>query len=82
MKQYKKETQTKEVDVLEKTICDKCQKDITLSMGDGDFATEGVELVIDAGYGSRFDTFAGPSFKFDLCDDCCAEIIAVCGHKE
>ena len=79
MKTYKTEQQ--DVQVIESATCDKCHKPIEVFEFGG---MVGVELVVDAGYGSKFDCGLLPETapKFDLCDECCEELMKSLGWKE
>ena len=78
MKIYKKEQKTITTTALEKVICDKCKQPIPIIYREN---IEGVSLNIDAGYGSKFDSLGGVGSPqtFDICDNCCEELLKLLG---
>ena len=66
------------VTLLDKVLCDKCNEDILidkLSIGEQDACMlKGVEFNMYAGYGSRYD-MGYESKNIDLCDDCYSEFL-------
>lgn len=77
MKTYETKTQTREFSVLKSIACDRCEKEIEITHKDiWGGCPAGVDLVIGAGYGSRFDFTASENdWRFDICDDCCEEFL-------
>jgi hypothetical protein len=65
MRQHK--TVKQPVEQLKAVICDKCGKVMKCIEGGG-FA--GVELIVNAGYGSRFDCGLQDPETIDFCDEC------------
>jgi hypothetical protein len=65
MKQHEVEQQA--AHVLKAVICDKCGKVMKCIEGGG-FA--GIELIVNAGYGSKYDSGLQDPVTHDLCDEC------------
>lgn len=65
MRKYKKES--REIEVLKSTICDKCNKKVKNKM----LAEEINHIEVIFGYTSRKD---GTVISFDICEDCFDEI--------
>lgn len=77
MRTYKRQTETKEVSVLDFMACDRCEKEIKLINKDvWGLSRESVNMKISAGYGSKHDFVSQENdWEFDICDDCCTEIL-------
>jgi hypothetical protein len=77
MKTYKMAQQ--DIQVVYSMTCDKCHKLIEI---DNCGCGEAVELVVNAGYGSRFDCVMPETApEFDLCDKCCEELMKSLGWQ-
>ena len=71
MIKYKKHQKVEMLTVVDEIICDWCGKNFLVHDGETgyDFPCGGTVL-IDFGYGSRFDSAEPEEYKGDICDDC------------
>lgn len=60
---------------LDKVSCDKCKKEFYSDLG---ISYPGVELIIEATYGSDYDEL---NIRFDLCDDCTDTVVKFVENK-
>ena len=64
------------VNVLESVICNKCGYDVAIIDKDQSFdvLNQFHSVIIDCGYGSKYDA---TRFSFDLCDNCLSEYLGL-----
>ncbi len=70
MKTYKKTTHKITENILIKTVCNKCTKEIDVENGESH-----LELDYIFGYGTKYDSTI---FKLDLCEICLIKICKLC----